>query len=77
MSPLVHRLTYYDPNHFGIFLDDKSCSRVLLAHIPLYQRDDTYCGPDHSSPVINQVVVFVSYFVNLMKHIVCCFESNL
>ena len=87
MSLLVHRLaysvcivrlgftTYYDPNHFGTFLDDKSHSRVLLTHIPLYRRDNTYCGPDRSSPVINQVLLFVSYSVNLVKHIVCCFES--
>ncbi|XP_020202834.1 uncharacterized protein C630.12 [Cajanus cajan] len=30
--------------------------KVLLTHIPLYRPDDTYCGPDRSSPVINQRV---------------------
>lgn len=30
--------------------------KVLLTHIPLYRPDDTYCGPDRNSPVINQRV---------------------
>ncbi|KAK7294554.1 hypothetical protein RJT34_17443 [Clitoria ternatea] len=28
--------------------------RVLLTHIPLFRRDNTYCGPSRSSSIINQ-----------------------
>ncbi|XP_057454976.1 uncharacterized protein C630.12 isoform X2 [Lotus japonicus] len=38
----------------NISSDDVVHPRVLLTHIPLYRRDDTYCGPDRSSPIINQ-----------------------
>uniref|UniRef100_I1KHK8 Calcineurin-like phosphoesterase domain-containing protein n=1 Tax=Glycine max TaxID=3847 RepID=I1KHK8_SOYBN len=38
----------------NISADDVVHPRVLLTHIPLYRRDDTYCGPDRSSPIINQ-----------------------
>lgn len=40
---------------FCALLDDVVHPRVLLTHIPLYRRDDTYCGPHRSSPIINQV----------------------
>ncbi|KAL2336330.1 hypothetical protein Fmac_010776 [Flemingia macrophylla] len=39
-----------------ILLDDVVRPKVLLTHIPLYRPDDTYCGPDRSSPIINQRV---------------------
>ncbi|XP_061340909.1 uncharacterized protein C630.12 [Gastrolobium bilobum] len=38
----------------NISVDGVVNPRVLLTHIPLYRRDDTYCGPDRSSPIINQ-----------------------
>ncbi|CAJ1950611.1 unnamed protein product [Sphenostylis stenocarpa] len=40
---------------------DVAHPRVLLTHIPLYRHDDTYCGPDRRSPVINQRI---NYAVN-------------
>lgn len=54
-------MTYYNLYFFGTFLDDKVHPRVLLTHIPLYRPDGTYCGPQRSSPVINQVESF-SFF---------------
>ncbi|KAH1149466.1 hypothetical protein GLYMA_16G015100v4 [Glycine max] len=38
----------------NISVGDVVHPRVLLSHIPLYRRDDTYCGPHRSSPIINQ-----------------------
>ncbi|XP_019461990.1 PREDICTED: uncharacterized protein C630.12 [Lupinus angustifolius] len=38
----------------NISVDGVVHPRVLLTHIPLYRPDDTYCGPDRGSPVINQ-----------------------
>lgn len=38
----------------NISVDDVVRPRVLLTHIPLYRPDDTYCGPDRTSPIINQ-----------------------
>ncbi|OVA05817.1 Phosphoesterase domain [Macleaya cordata] len=35
--------------------------RVLLTHIPLYRPDWTSCGPQRSSPIINQRVSRASY----------------
>ncbi|KAI4355342.1 hypothetical protein L6164_004123 [Bauhinia variegata] len=40
----------------NVSIDGEVHPRVLLIHIPLYRRDDTYCGPDRSSPSINQRV---------------------
>jgi hypothetical protein len=30
---------------------------VLVTHIPLYRPDDTPCGANRASPVINQVIM--------------------
>ncbi|KDP40605.1 hypothetical protein JCGZ_24604 [Jatropha curcas] len=38
----------------NVSADRQLMPRVLLTHIPLYRRDNTYCGPHRSSPVINQ-----------------------
>ncbi|KAL1329383.1 hypothetical protein HN51_046494 [Arachis hypogaea] len=35
-------------------VDDGVHPRVLVTHIPLYREDNTSCGPDRSSPPINQ-----------------------
>ncbi|CDO97772.1 unnamed protein product [Coffea canephora] len=37
--------------------DSSSMTRVLLTHIPLYRPDWTPCGPDRSSPIINQRIL--------------------
>ncbi|KAG5008983.1 hypothetical protein JHK87_017498 [Glycine soja] len=47
----------------NISADDVVHPRVLLTHIPLYRRDDTYCGPDRSSLIINQMLSFGLIFV--------------
>jgi hypothetical protein len=59
--------------HKFFLQDDVVRPRVLLTHIPLYRPDDTYCGPDRTSPIINQVkfmsvswsesIVIMLYFV--------------
>ncbi|KAK7275477.1 hypothetical protein RIF29_16595 [Crotalaria pallida] len=38
----------------NVSVDDAVHPRVLLTHIPLYRPDNTYCGPDRTSPIINQ-----------------------
>ncbi|KAJ1390601.1 Metallo-dependent phosphatase-like [Sesbania bispinosa] len=42
-------------------VDDVVHPRVLLTHIPLYRHDDTYCGPDRGSPIINQRIHHAMY----------------
>ncbi|XP_059645690.1 uncharacterized protein C630.12 [Cornus florida] len=36
--------------------DINSTPRVLLTHIPLFRPDDTFCGPNRYSPIVNQRV---------------------
>ncbi|XP_027335529.1 uncharacterized protein C630.12 isoform X2 [Abrus precatorius] len=38
----------------NISVDDMVNPRVLLTHIPLYRREDTYCGLYRNSPIVNQ-----------------------
>uniref|UniRef100_A0A2P2LT78 Uncharacterized protein n=1 Tax=Rhizophora mucronata TaxID=61149 RepID=A0A2P2LT78_RHIMU len=45
-------LIYGSPN---AYIDIKLIPRVLLTHIPLFRRDNTYCGPLRKSPIVNQV----------------------
>ncbi|XP_058743802.1 uncharacterized protein C630.12 [Vicia villosa] len=45
----------------NISVDNAIRPRVLLTHIPLYRPDDTDCGPDRSSPIINQRINIAWY----------------
>ncbi|CAI8607792.1 unnamed protein product [Vicia faba] len=45
----------------NISVDNVIRPRVLLTHIPLYRPDGTYCGPDRSSPIINQAINRAAY----------------
>ncbi|OAY36300.1 uncharacterized protein C630.12 isoform X2 [Manihot esculenta] len=42
----------------NVSTDIQLVPRVLLSHIPLYRRHDTYCGSYRSSPIINQAISY-------------------
>jgi hypothetical protein len=42
---------------FNVCAEKNPLPRVLVTHIPLYRPDDTPCGANRASPVINQVIM--------------------
>ncbi|XP_004510595.1 uncharacterized protein C630.12 isoform X1 [Cicer arietinum] len=50
----------------NVSVDEVVRPRVLLTHIPLYRPDGTYCGPDRSSPIINQRIRHTVQTSNIM-----------
>jgi hypothetical protein len=42
---------------FNVCAEKNPLPRVLVTHIPLYRPDDTPCGANRASPVINQVII--------------------
>lgn len=66
----IHKLQNFP---FFIWLDIQLVPRVLLSHIPLYRRHDTYCGSYRSSPIINQVSFVWFYKVKKLSRIFSLF----
>uniref|UniRef100_A0A2P2LT40 Uncharacterized protein C630.12 n=1 Tax=Rhizophora mucronata TaxID=61149 RepID=A0A2P2LT40_RHIMU len=57
--------------------DIKLIPRVLLTHIPLFRRDNTYCGPLRKSPIVNQRIVHSTHDQDIMYQNYATEESSI